>query len=74
MSDKNIVEEARELADDFRFDIQPRVRSLLFTLAGEVERLRQCHPSKRTHSIDCAIEQKRRGQWGTKEEHHHAKD
>lgn len=38
--EQDLVKEARELAGDSRFDIQPRVRILLRDLADEVERLR----------------------------------
>lgn len=41
MSEKDIVKEAREMADDHRYDIQPHVRATLGALADEVERLRK---------------------------------
>lgn len=40
-SNTDVVAEVRALADDLRFDIQPRVRSTLHALCDEVERLRE---------------------------------
>lgn len=40
---------------------------LLRRLVEEVKRLRECHATKGTHAIECAIEQKRRGEWDKKQ-------
>jgi hypothetical protein len=37
----DVVEEAREMADDYRYDIQPRIREALRALCDEVEALRR---------------------------------